>query len=279
MMTFVELWTQVSPETTRADQPSAFDSRSFLAARSSRAIPSSPSSSVALRWASCQAGTAFSISRFPWGVSRNGWVRASSAGTTSSQPLARIRSTLRLSVDVSRCRMSQTLAGWARPSLAVTTRMFNWLTLRPSGRRASSYRLVTTRFKSRSRTAMQVRAMASMARLLFSLSMFLRPPFLFVYAIIGKVKGPCSENRRKPEEGRRASPPEQGLLGCRILLLLFVFQAVRAVPRRWRLDGVRTSLAAYGAMVTFAFDGGFGACLLAGSEKVRHRYPINDLAT
>ena len=40
--------------------------RSFLAALSSRAIPSSPSSSVAWRWASSQAGTAFSISRFPW---------------------------------------------------------------------------------------------------------------------------------------------------------------------------------------------------------------------
>jgi len=67
---------------------------------------------------------------------------------------------------VSRCKMSQTLPGWARPSFAVTTRMFNWLTLRPSERKASSNRLVTTRLRSRSRTAMQLRAMVSM--LLFS---------------------------------------------------------------------------------------------------------------
>src|SRR5205807_5621093 len=49
----------------------------------------------------------------------------------------------------------------------------NWLTFRPSERRASSYRLVTTRFSNRRRTAMQVRAIASIAGLFFSLSMIL----------------------------------------------------------------------------------------------------------
>ena len=43
-----------------------------------------------------------------------------------------------LQLDASSCRMSQTWAGRARPSRAVTMRMFNWLTFRPSGRRASS---------------------------------------------------------------------------------------------------------------------------------------------
>src|SRR5262249_26027496 len=41
--------------------PSAPDCRNFLAALSSRAIPSSPSRSAAWRWACSQAGTAFSI--------------------------------------------------------------------------------------------------------------------------------------------------------------------------------------------------------------------------
>ena len=43
-----------------------------------------------------------------------------------------------LQLDTSSCRMSQTWVGRARPSRAVTTRMFNWLTFRPKGRRASS---------------------------------------------------------------------------------------------------------------------------------------------
>src|SRR5262245_53235852 len=51
--------------------------------------------------------------------------------------------------------------------------MFNWLTFRPSGRRASSYRLVTTRFSRRRRTATQSRAMMSM--LLVGLSMVVLP--------------------------------------------------------------------------------------------------------
>ena len=68
---------------------------------------------MAWRWASSQAGTAFSISRLALAVSRNGWARASSSGTTSSQPLARIRSTLRLRVDASSCRISQTWPGRA----------------------------------------------------------------------------------------------------------------------------------------------------------------------
>ncbi len=41
-------------------------------------------------------------------------------------------------------------------------RMFSWLAFRPSGRRASSYSLVTTRFNSRSRPAMQHAAIVSM---------------------------------------------------------------------------------------------------------------------
>jgi hypothetical protein len=48
----------------------------FLAAFSSMAIPSFPKSSLARRWASSQAGTAFSIRRFPFGVSRKGWLAA-----------------------------------------------------------------------------------------------------------------------------------------------------------------------------------------------------------
>src|SRR5213076_764566 len=71
---------------TRAGQRSACDMPTFLAALSSRAIPSSPSNSVACRWASSQAGTAFAIRRFPCGVSRKGWARASSSDTTFSQP-------------------------------------------------------------------------------------------------------------------------------------------------------------------------------------------------
>src|SRR5262249_19706133 len=47
-------------------------------------------------------------------------------------------------------------------------------TFRPSGRRASSYRLVTTRFSKRSRRAMQLGATASIGRLFFSL--FMRAP-------------------------------------------------------------------------------------------------------
>src|SRR5262249_37473934 len=124
--------------TKAANQLSALASRSFLAARLSKAIPSSPSNSVACRCAFSQAGTAFSISRLPWVVNRKGWARASSSGTTSSHPCARIRSTLRLRVDASSCRISQTWTGRARPSLAVTIRMFNWLTFRPKGRKASS---------------------------------------------------------------------------------------------------------------------------------------------
>src|SRR5207245_2107829 len=77
---------------------------SLLAVLVSRATASSPRSSPACCCACSQAGTARSSSLLPWAVRRNGCVRASSPGTTSSQPLARIRSTLRLSVDVSRCR-------------------------------------------------------------------------------------------------------------------------------------------------------------------------------
>ena len=63
------------PKKTRAGQRSACDRPTFRAAWSSRAIPLSPSSSVACRWASSQAGTAFSISPCPSVVSRKGWAR------------------------------------------------------------------------------------------------------------------------------------------------------------------------------------------------------------
>jgi|SRR6516162_6579217 hypothetical protein len=46
--------------------------------------------------------------------------------------------------------------------------------------------------------------------------------------------------------------------------------AIRTVPRRWRLDRFRASLVAHGAAVAFAFDRSFRACLLAGSENLRH---------
>ena len=78
------------------------------------------------------------ISRRPCGVTRNGCVRASSPGTTSNQPWACNGLTLRLRVDGSMCRISQTCPGRARPSLAATSKMFNWLTLSRSGRRTSS---------------------------------------------------------------------------------------------------------------------------------------------
>ena len=62
-------------------------------------LPRLPIISLACCWAFSQAGIAFSISRFPCGVSRNGCVRASSRARLPASPCARIRSTLRLSVD------------------------------------------------------------------------------------------------------------------------------------------------------------------------------------
>src|SRR6266498_5740999 len=53
--------------------------------------------------------------------------------------------------------------------------MFNWLTFRPKGRRASSYELVTTRFSSRRRMAMHVREIVSML-LVAAWSMIVRLP-------------------------------------------------------------------------------------------------------
>src|SRR5262249_47972060 len=83
---------------------------------------------------------------------------------------------------------------------------------RPSGRRASSYRLVTTRFKSRSRTAMQVRAMASMAGVVFWSCVILRPPLLFVYAIIGEVKASLQQIGRRMAGKAGRVAPERGSL-------------------------------------------------------------------
>src|SRR5579859_8160619 len=96
--------------------------------------------------------------------------------------------------------------------------MFNWLTFRPSRRRASSYRLVTTRFNSRRRTAMHLQAMVSIARLFFGFSMISLPasfPLLFVYAITGKVKASLQQIERDFREGR-----EEGRLG-------------EGLPERW----------------------------------------------
>jgi len=70
-------------------------------------------------------------------VQRRG-VHATVVSTTSSQPRAFMRSTLRLRVDTSRWRCSHNSTGRAVPILAAATRMFIWLTFRSSGRKASS---------------------------------------------------------------------------------------------------------------------------------------------
>ena len=55
----------------------------------------------------------------------------------------------------------QTWVGLTKPTFAATTRIFIWLTFSLNGRRASSYRFVTTRFSIRRRTAMHVLAIRS----------------------------------------------------------------------------------------------------------------------
>lgn len=51
-------------------------------------------------------------------------------------------------------------------------------------------------------------------------------------------------------------------------------QAVYTVPGGRRLDGFGTAFTADGAVVAFAFDGGFGAVLFAGAGDVFHELVI-----
>src|SRR5262249_47453272 len=61
----INLYIQLLGQEKSRNHGFTFDPLSFLAALLSRVTPSSPSSSMACRCASSQAGTAFSISRFP----------------------------------------------------------------------------------------------------------------------------------------------------------------------------------------------------------------------
>ena len=86
----------------------------------------------------------------PCFVTRSGCVHVHHHRGRLRQPWVTIRSALRLKVEAAR----RPCAGYrkygpegATPSLAVTTRMFIWLTLIPSGRSASSYRPVIARFR------------------------------------------------------------------------------------------------------------------------------------
>ena len=81
---------------------------------------------------------ASTLSRNVKPLQTHGWLEVVPGEDARTQPWACNGLTLRLRVEASSCRISQTWPGRARPSLAVTMRMFSWLAFRPSGRRASS---------------------------------------------------------------------------------------------------------------------------------------------
>src|SRR5262249_25247906 len=99
--------------------------------------PSSPRIALAFAWADCQAGLTDRSRSRPVVVSLSGRDRPPPESSTSSQPLRRITSTSRLSVDLSIRRTRQRSPGLAVPSLAIATSRFNWPIRRPCDRSAS----------------------------------------------------------------------------------------------------------------------------------------------
>src|SRR5262245_4413200 len=112
----------------------------------------------------------YSKSAVPPAVSRCVWTRASSSDTSSSQPLARIRSRFRLRVESSSWRRALTSDCRIAPRSPATASRAICDTVRPNGRRASSYSLVTTRVASRRRVAMHPPTASAARRLVFSVN-------------------------------------------------------------------------------------------------------------
>src|SRR4051812_37386706 len=109
--------------------------------------------------------------------------------------------------------------------------MLTWLTLRPRGRRASSYRFVMTRFSNRTRTAIQERAMRSIGSSdLFTVASPLLPYRLYCIYNFRRVKSKerkingLQRNPGRPHSPRRG--PQEGYHREEVVRLL-VFPAAR----------------------------------------------------